>query len=102
MSVNLALQKSKQEDSMRPDNCSHDLDGTGAGVLGSVAGPPVPPSAGHSPRMSATLRTLVVVSFITTALLLSRQNVKAATVLWVGNCSNVAGYPTIQAAIDAA
>ena len=102
MSVNLALQKSQQEDSMRPENCSHELDGTGPSVLRSVADPPVPPSAGHSPRTSAAIRTLVVVSFITTALLLSRQNVNAATVLWVGNCGNVAGYSTIQAAVNAA
>src|SRR5687767_2321859 len=100
MSVNFALQKSQQEDSMRPENCSHELDGTGPGVLRSVAA--VPPSAGHSPRTSAAMRTLVVVSFITTAVLLSRQNVSAATVLWVGHCGNVAGYLTIQAAVNAA
>src|SRR6185436_2113810 len=47
-------------------------------------------------------RRLVGASFIAAALLLSRQNVNAATVLWVGNCGNVAGYMTIQAAVNAA
>jgi hypothetical protein len=47
-------------------------------------------------------RKLFVMSLITTATLLSGQSADAATVIWVGHCGGVGGYPTIQGAIDAA
>jgi hypothetical protein len=58
----------------------------------------------HGPLgfVSATVRKLLVLSSITTALLLSSQGADAATVLWVGHCGGVPGYPTIQGAINAA
>jgi hypothetical protein len=87
---------------MRSENCSHELEAAGVGVLPGVAGAPVPPGAGHSPGMSANMRALLVASLITTAILLSWQKVNAATGIWVGNCGNMPGYATIQAAINAA
>jgi hypothetical protein len=47
-------------------------------------------------------RKLFVMSLITTATLLSWQRADAATVIWVGHCGGVAGYPKIQGAINAA
>jgi hypothetical protein len=81
---------------------SHEFDASGFGVLQGLAGAPVPPRARHLPGMSANLRKLLVLSLTTTAMLLSWQRADAATILWVGHCGNVAGYPTIQAAINAA
>jgi hypothetical protein len=43
-----------------------------------------------------------VLSLVTTAILMSWQNAAAATTVWVGHCGTVAGYATIQAAINAA
>jgi hypothetical protein len=51
---------------------------------------------------SSTLRRVLVLSLTTTAMLLSWQRADAATVVWVGHCGNAHGYPTIQAAINAA
>ena len=51
---------------------------------------------------SSKLRRVLVLSLTTTAMLLSWQRADAATVLWVGHCGNAHGYPTIQAAINAA
>jgi hypothetical protein len=48
------------------------------------------------------MRKLLVLSLITTAVLLSWQRADAATIIWVGECENEAGYMTIQAAINAA
>jgi hypothetical protein len=51
---------------------------------------------------SSKLRRVLVLSLTATAALLSWQRADAATVLWVGHCGNAPGYPTIQAAINAA
>jgi hypothetical protein len=56
----------------------------------------------QSHARSASRRTQLVLSLVTTAVLMSWQNADAATTIWVGDCGTVAGYPTIQAAIDAA
>jgi hypothetical protein len=47
-------------------------------------------------------RKVFVLSVMTTMVLLSWQRADAASVLWVGHCGGVAGFPTIQAAINAA
>src|SRR5262245_1820024 len=52
--------------------------------------------------MTLQKRNRLVLSLVTTAVLTSWQNADAATVRWVGDCGNVAGYATIQAAINAA
>ena len=51
---------------------------------------------------SRNVRQRLVLFSITTALLVSSQRADAATVLWVGHCGDAAGYPTIQAAVNAA
>ena len=81
---------------------SCEFDAAGLDVSQGLAGTPVRPRARHVRGVSANVRKLLVLSSITTAVLLSSQRADAATVLWVGHCGNVPGYPTIQAAINAA
>jgi hypothetical protein len=57
--------------------------------------------AHDSHARSATGRKLVLTLFAA-AVLMSWQSAEAATVRWVGDCGNVGGYPTIQAAVNAA
>ena len=81
---------------------SCEFDAAGLDVSQGLAGTPVRPRARHVRGVSANVRKLLVLSLITTAVLLSSQRADAATVLWVGHCGDVPGYPTIQAAINAA
>ena len=81
---------------------SCEFDAAGPDVSHRLAGTPVRARARHVRGVSANVRKLLVLSSITAAVLLSSQRADAATVFWVGHCGDAPGYPTIQAAINAA
>jgi hypothetical protein len=48
------------------------------------------------------MRKLLVLSLFAAATVLNGQRAAAATIIWVGDCGQVASFATIQAAVDAA